>query len=85
MDLDTVKAKHKNTRYGHVDAFFGDLLPVYDNAIRYFEQGGKHRNKVIYEAAKVCVLRIFFSVPSHLLLDHLCLTWYILVQLPPLS
>lgn len=65
MDLDTVKARHKNTRYGHVDAFFGDLFPVYDNAIRYFEQGGKHRNKIIYEAAKVR------GVLERALLEHL--------------
>lgn len=53
IDLETVRSKQKNTRYGHVEAFFAELLLVYVNAVSYFEQGGTHRNKVVYEAAKV--------------------------------
>lgn len=55
MDLETVKSRHKNARYPQVEAFFSDLLPVFVNAVNYYEQGGHHRNKLVYEVAKVCV------------------------------
>ena len=53
MDVDTVKTKVKNSRYPHVAAFFSDLLLVYENAVKYYENCGKLRDKLVYEAAKV--------------------------------
>lgn len=53
MDVGTVKDKLKNARYPHVEAFFGDLLRVYQNAVKYYEKNGMLRNKLIYKAAKV--------------------------------
>lgn len=53
MDVNTVVKRLKNNRYPTVESLFGDLLLVYDNAIRYYQQGGAHKNILIYEAAKV--------------------------------
>lgn len=57
MDVNTVVKRLKNNRYPTVESLYGDLLLVYDNAIRYYQQGGAHKNILIYEAAKV-VLRL---------------------------
>lgn len=46
----------KSGRYSSVEAFFSDLLLVYRNAKRYYEEGGKHKDIFIYEAAKVTFL-----------------------------
>lgn len=73
MDLETVKSRHKNARYPHVEAFFGDLLLVYTNAETYYDRGGKHRNKCIYETAKVWVVRRLCSDP----LAKLCGCWLV--------
>ena len=54
MDVDTVSRTLKLNRYPTVEAFFRDVLLVYDNAIRYFEQGGAFKSNDVYEAAKVC-------------------------------
>lgn len=54
MDVDTVSRTLKLNRYPTVEALFGDLLLVYGNAIRYFEQGGAFKSNDVYEAAKVC-------------------------------
>lgn len=56
MDLDTVKGKHKNHRYPTVEAFFAEIFVVYTNASTYYERGGAHRNKLIYDAAKVSII-----------------------------
>lgn len=65
MDMNSVARKLKNNRYPTVETFFNDLFLVYDNAIRYFEQGGLFKSMDIYEAAKVCdrsfrtIVRVF--------------------------
>lgn len=53
--MNTVGSRLKLNRYPTVEAFFADLLLVYDNAIRYYQQEGKFRIDNIYEAAKVCL------------------------------
>lgn len=68
MDMDTVTKTLKLNRYPNVEAFFGDLLLVYDNATRYYEEGGQHKDDAVYEAAKVCcvpcVRHAILSLPS---------------------
>lgn len=66
MDVDSVSRTLKLHRFPTVEAFFGDLLLVYANAIHYFEQGGAFKSNDVYEAAKVCLLvcRSLFLGPS---------------------
>lgn len=53
MDLDSVKSKHRISRYPTVAALFTDVFLVYTNAIKYYEQRGKLGDAVVYKAAKV--------------------------------
>lgn len=58
VDLESVKGKHRNTRYPTVDALFAEVVAVYANAMTYYEKGGKHRNELIYQGAKVSGWRV---------------------------
>lgn len=66
MDINSVGKRLRNNRYPTVEAFFNDLFLVYDNAIRYYEQGGLCKSVDVYQAAKVGSLG-YFAPSSHLL------------------